>query len=435
VRLSVDITGAQADGRSSQPAVSADGEIVAFESGASNLVEGDTNGVSDVFVRDLLVNSLERVSVSSSGAQQNRSVIPPFTMAPDVTRDGRYVVFESDATNLVRTDRNGKTDVFLRDRRHKTTALVSTDSEYTQGNNDSFAPTIAPNGDVVAFESFASNLTPGQDGPREDIFVRDLRHGGTTVASVTSDGAPRAAELVTQLLQRPSLSDDGALVAFGSTSPNLVPGDGNGVEDIFLRRMDPPRARLVRKTGQSRPLVQIATDDPRAVSHLCRLDGGDPFRCTSRIRLPRLARGAHTLEVRAGGPGMLFDDTPLKVRLKVRRGGDRSDPRVRIARPSGARLRIVRGTARDVGTGVARVEVAVTYFGRVSPSKFGCLAFTSDGFRPRRCARRIYRPAQGARSWKLRLPRSIRGPVAIYARAYDRAGNRSRVAILRTTVK
>ncbi len=423
-RLSVDIRGAQANGRSSQPAISGDGEIVAFESGASNLVEGDTNGVADVFVRDLQVNALERVSISSAGKQQNKSVIPPFTVTPDVTRDGRFVVFESDATNLVPTDRNAKTDIFMRDRTRKTTALVSTDSENTQGNNDSFAPRITPDGRFVAFESFASNLTPGQDGPREDIFVRDLRRGGTAVMTVTSDGSPRAPEQVSQLLQRPSLSADARVVAFGSTAPNLVPDDGNGAEDVFIRLTDAPHARFVSRAGR---IVRVKADDPRSNAHLCRIDTRDAFRCGDRIPLPRLSKGRHILEVRAGGPGMLFDTQPLRVNVT----SDTRGPRVRITQPRGHRVKIIRGTARDALSAVRRVEVAVVYIAGGARSKPRCRALTNRGFRTRSCSARVFVRAEGLRNWQLELPTAIRGPIRVYARALDASGNRGRTAVIR----
>ena len=422
-RLSVDVGGTQGNARSSQPAISGDGEIVAFESGASNLVPGDTNGVADVFVRDLQVNSLDRVSVSSTQKQQNKSVIPPFTVVPDVSRDGRYVVFESDATNLVATDRNAKTDIFMRDRTRKTTSLVSTDSENTQGNNDSFAPRITPDGRFIAFESFASNLTPGQDGPREDIFLRDLRRGGTAVVTVTSDGTPRAPEQISQLLQRPSLSADARVVAFGSTAPNLVPDDGNAAQDVFIRLTDPPHASLV---SRSRRIVRVDADDPRSNAHLCRIDNRDPFRCGDRIRLPALSRGKHVLEVRAGGAGMLFDTSPLRVNIPA----DVRGPRVRITRPRGSSLRVIRGTARDALSSVRRVDVAVVYL-----TRGGCRVLTSRGFRRGSCRARVFRRARGAADWELRLPRSIRGPIAIYARALDTAGNRGRTAVIRTVVR
>ena len=194
--------------------------------------------------------------MDSRGRQQNAAVADPFSQMSDVSRDGRYVVFDSDATNLVRADGNQHTDVFLRDLRRRTTVLVSASSLNVQGNNDSFSPLISANGRIVAFQSLATNMAPG-DGPREDVFVRDLAQRTTSVVDVADDGSARAPELVPQLLQRPALSADGRIAAFSSTAPNLVPGDTNGREDVFVRLLDAPQTDLLRKTAGRRPIVQL----------------------------------------------------------------------------------------------------------------------------------------------------------------------------------
>src|SRR5262249_45043093 len=130
-RISVSADGAQGNGSSFFVATSADGRYVAFESFAGNLVPGDTNGKADVFVRDRLTGSIERVSVSSSGVQGNGA-----SGLPSISADGRYVVFESDADNLVPGDTNAATDVFVRDRVLGTTTRVSVSSSGAQGNAD-----------------------------------------------------------------------------------------------------------------------------------------------------------------------------------------------------------------------------------------------------------------------------------------------------------
>jgi hypothetical protein len=171
----------------------------------------------------------------------------------------------------------------------------------------------------MAFESFATNLAPG-DAPREDVFVRDLLHGSTTVATVPDAGGGRAPELVPQLLQRPSLSGDGRAVAFVSTAPNLVPGDTNGHADVFVRRLDPPDGRQAGpvRTLHGRLVVALAADDPRATAFVCRIDRGTPFACGRSVTLPQgLRPGRHLLRARAGGPGMLSDASPVRVRFRV----------------------------------------------------------------------------------------------------------------------
>jgi Tol biopolymer transport system component len=413
--------GGAGNGASGAPAISAAGGFVSFASTASNLVAGDGNGVGDVFVRDLARGRTDRVSVDSSGRQQNAAVASPFQQISDVSSDGRYVVFDSDASNLVRQDANQHTDVFLRDRRRHTTVLVSAGSLNVQGNNDSFSPLISSNGRIVAFQSLASNMAPG-DGPREDVFVRDLAQRTTSVVGVADDGSPRAAELVPQLLQRPALSADGQIAAFSSTAPNLVAGDTNGREDVFLRLLDAPQTSLGSLHRGRRPIVSLNADDPLATRFVCQLDSGPLFGCgPGRLRLPA---GHRVLRVRAGGPGMLYDPNPLVVSLRF----DRRPPRVRVHGFGHGGLRTIRGTASD-NSGVARVMVAVTYFhGR-------CLALVGHRFRPARCQARVFQRAHGSRHWSLRLPQAIRGPVAVYVRAVDRAGNRSHVLVRKGVIR
>jgi Tol biopolymer transport system component len=414
--------GSPGNAASEAPAISAGGAFVTFASKASNLVAGDTNGVGDVFVRDLVLARTERVSVDSRGRQQNRAVADPFTQVSDVSRDGRFVVFDSDATNLVRADANQHTDVFLRDRRKHTTVLVSASSLNVQGNNDSFSPLISADGRIVAFQSLATNMAPG-DGPREDVFVRDLAQRTTSVVGVADDGSPRAAELVPQLLQRPALSADGRIAAFSSTAPNLVAGDTNGREDVFLRLLDAPQTALAGKQIARRPIVTLKADDPAASSFICQLDRGPLFACgPGRTRLPA---GHRVLRVRAGGPGMLYDPKALVVPLAT----EHTPPRVTIAGLGRGPLRTIRGIASD-RSGVVRVMVAVTYF-----HGHGCRALSGHRFVRARCAVRLFQRATGRRYWSLRLPRAIRGPVVVYARAVDVAGNSSRVQLRKAILR
>lgn len=420
--VSVARDGGPGNGASGAPAISAGGGFVSFASRASNLVAGDGNGVGDVFVRDLARARTERVSVDSRGRQQNASVSAPFQQVSDVSADGRYAVFDSDATNLVPRDANQHTDVFLRDLRRRTTVLVSASSLNVQGNNDSFSPLISADGRIVAFQSLASNMAPG-DGPREDVFVRDLTQRTTSVVGVADDGSPRAAELVPQLLQRPALSADGRIAAFSSTAPNLVAGDTNGREDVFLRLLDAPQTALVGLQRGRRPIVDLGADDPLATRFVCRLDAGPLFGCApGRIRLPA---GHRALRVRAGGPGMLYDPDPLVVSLV----NEHRPPRVRVGALGRGPLRMVHGTASDA-SGVARVLVAVTYFnGR------GCDVLVGRRFRAARCPVKVFQRAVGTRHWSLRLPHAVRGPVVVYARAVDAVGNRSRVVLRKAILR
>ena len=137
------------------PAISADGRYVAFWSGASNLVPGDTNEHYDVFVRDRQLGTTDRVSVASNGTQANGD-----SAFPAISADGRYVTFESEASNVVPGDTNHARDVFVRDLRSGTTERVSVATDGTQANGDSLIPAISADGRYVAFDSAASNSSP-----------------------------------------------------------------------------------------------------------------------------------------------------------------------------------------------------------------------------------------------------------------------------------
>jgi Tol biopolymer transport system component len=237
-RVSVSSSGREGDGNSGAPAISADGRWVSFASTAANLVRGDRNRIADVFVHDLQTGRTERVSVSSRGREQNAAVIKPFTQVSDVGDDGRYVVFDSDADNLVGHDGNQDTDVFVRDRVRRRTSRVSVTARGREGNNDSFAPAMTPDTHFVVFESFAENLAP-HNGPRENVFVRDVARGTTEVVDLSAAGRPAAPRRGPQLLQQAAIARDGSAVAFASRAGNLVPGDNNRLADLFLRIIAP----------------------------------------------------------------------------------------------------------------------------------------------------------------------------------------------------
>jgi Tol biopolymer transport system component len=224
-RISVSSTGAQGNGNSFDPSMSADGRFVAFDSDASNLVLNDTNFADDVFVRDRTTHTTRRVSVSSTGAQGNDG-----SSDPSISADGRFVAFRSSASNLVPGDTNGVLDLFVRDRTTHTTTRISVSSTGAQGNENSYDPSISGDGRFVAFFSFASNLMPADTNGVPDIFVRDRTTHATTRVSLSSSGAQGD-----DLSLEPSISADGRFVAFDSSASNLVPGDTNGVQDVFVR--------------------------------------------------------------------------------------------------------------------------------------------------------------------------------------------------------
>jgi uncharacterized repeat protein (TIGR01451 family) len=230
---SVSSAGVQGDRDSELPAVSADGRFVAFVSLSDNLVPGDTNGAADIFVRDRLTGTTERVNVSSSGAQANGdSGLLNGMGGPSISADGRHVAFDSQATNLVKGDTNGAIDVFVRDRGAGTTERVSVASDGTQGNGDSTHPSISADGSRVAFGSFATNLVQPDTNLASDVFVHD-RSAGTTVR--VSD-APNGSQGNNWSFS-PKLDGNGHLVAFDSFASNLG-GNPNSTVQVFLRDLD-----------------------------------------------------------------------------------------------------------------------------------------------------------------------------------------------------
>ena len=229
-RVSVDSGGAEGDGLSYGPSISADGRFVAFASLATNLVAGDTNGSRDVFVRDRLLATTERVSVDSTGAESQNDTSGSIHAPLSISADGLRVAFSSDATNLVPGDTNGTSDVFVRDRLFGTTERVSVDSAGTQGNADSFHPSISADGLAVAFDSFATNLVSGDTNAVGDVFVRNLRRATTERVSVSSAGAQAS-----RWSDVPSISTDGRCVAFDSADTSLASGDTNAAWDAFVR--------------------------------------------------------------------------------------------------------------------------------------------------------------------------------------------------------
>jgi Tol biopolymer transport system component len=227
-RVSVDSVGVQANNQSSMPSISGDGRYVAFNSSATNLVPGDTNGVDDVFVHDRVTGATERVSVDTAGLQANAQDYA-YNYAPSISADGRYVAFESYASNLVPGDTNGIWDIFVHDRVTAATERVSVDSPGAQGNGNSYGPSISADGRYVVFESSASNLVPGDTNGAADVFVRDRATGATGRVSVDSAGAQG-----NYWSSLPSISADGRYVTFDSSATNLVPGDTNSTLDVFV---------------------------------------------------------------------------------------------------------------------------------------------------------------------------------------------------------
>lgn len=206
------------------PTVSRDGTVVAYDSPASNLVPGDTNRLIDAFVREWQTGLTRRVSVGNNGAQGNHD-----SFSPGVSSDGMHVAFSSRASNLVTGDTNGYTDVFFRDRVLRTTSRISVSSSGTESNKGSGFSSVSADGRYIAFQSDGSNLVPGDTNNNADVFVHDRQTGETTRISVSSSGGQGNGRSYV-----PSISPDARYVAFTSSASNLVPGDTNGKSDVFV---------------------------------------------------------------------------------------------------------------------------------------------------------------------------------------------------------
>jgi hypothetical protein len=224
-RASASSAGVEGNSGSGGTSISADGRFVAFESNSSNLVGNDTNGVMDIFVRDRMNNTTRRVSVSSAGVEANA-----MGGHATISADGRFVAFESQASNLVGNDTNSDNDIFVRDRKNHTTKRVSVNSAGTAANDDSQEASISADGRYVSFGSDATNLVGNDTNAQPDVFVRDRKSHTTRRVSVSSAGTE-----ANGLSGNPSVSADGRFVAFHSAATNLVGNDTNAKYDIFIR--------------------------------------------------------------------------------------------------------------------------------------------------------------------------------------------------------
>lgn len=210
-------------------AFSGDGRLVVFVSRASNLVPGDANGWTDVFVRDRTGRTTRLVSVNTNGTASGQGE----SLAPVISADGRWVAFESLAGDLVTGDTNRLSDVFLRDLNTATTRLVSvTTNGLPRANGASFAPAVSSDGRYVAFESLATNLVTGvlDTNAASDVFLRDLVQGRTMLLSKHASTNRTGSGTSTA----PQFSADGSRLLFVSTATNLVAGVTNTSGDVYV---------------------------------------------------------------------------------------------------------------------------------------------------------------------------------------------------------
>jgi Tol biopolymer transport system component/subtilisin-like proprotein convertase family protein len=233
-------TGSSSNGYSYPTSISNDGRYVVFSSTASNLVTGDGNSAADVFLWDRQIDTINLVSRASTGS----SGISQFDR-PVISGDGNYVVFASNANNLVTGDGNGAADVFLWERQTGNVTLVSRTSTGNSGNSSSTAPVISHDGRYVAFASEASNLTAGDSNFTTDVYVYDRQTNTVKLISHTNTGSSG-----NSYATAPVMSADGQYIVFSSGASNLASSDINGGSaDVFLWDRQTDRVSLVSRTN------------------------------------------------------------------------------------------------------------------------------------------------------------------------------------------
>lgn len=242
--VSVNSAGAGSGGGNSvNPAISSGARFVVFASDAPNLVTNDFNAKKDVFRRDRGTGETVLLSVNQLGRSANTD-----SANPVISANGRFVAFESRASDIVANDNNGAIDVFVYDASSNAAFLVSTSTNGVSGSGDSFAPRFSADGNLVVFVSTADNLTANDTNGTGDVFVRNLTTGVTTLVSVSTNGQSGAGAS-----SSPSISTNGRFVVFASAAPDLAANDANNNTDVFWRDLNSGMTALVsvNTNGQS----------------------------------------------------------------------------------------------------------------------------------------------------------------------------------------
>lgn len=225
--LSSSTSGTLGNNTSDSPAMTPDTRYVVFSTASTNLVEGDANGMRDIFRKDIQTGELARCSLTSAAVEPNQHCY-----APAISGDGRYVIFRTTASNLVPDDTNTVDDIFCKDMASGDLTRVSTDSTGAQANGKSDYPCINGDGSYIAFASWATNLVAGGTTGTQ-IFRKDRVSGEVEIVSESGAGT-----LGNGNCSSPRISSSGRYIAFGSAATNLVPGDVNARYDVFRKDMD-----------------------------------------------------------------------------------------------------------------------------------------------------------------------------------------------------
>ncbi|MEA2025094.1 MAG: calcium-binding protein, partial [Chloroflexota bacterium] len=241
--VSVSSSGVNGDGDSEGPAISASGRFIVFASGAHNLIDGRWLPSWQIYLRDRAKGRTFLVSKNSAGGRAN-----DMSFNPEISADGRYVVFESNATNLTGKGTKGAQQIYLRDRKLRKTFLISQNNVGKAGNSYSGQPQVSANGRFVAFMSWATNLTSKDTNLFDQIYLRDRKLKRTFLISQHKG---KAANNETY---DPRMSADGRFVVFASIASNLAAADTNGKRDIYLRDRAKGKTKRVSLNWKGRQL-------------------------------------------------------------------------------------------------------------------------------------------------------------------------------------
>jgi len=298
IRVSVGLAGAEANGDSSAPSISADGSKVAFVSSANNLVTGDTNGANDVFVVDVATLGVTRASVRSTNTQTNLA-----SYAPSISGDGRKVAFESLAGNLVSGDTNEVRDIFVRDLVARTTIRASVSSAGVQGKAESREPSLSYTGSSVAFSSASSNLVARDTNGRADVFLRNLASRRTIRLSIPSSGQANGS------CAGVALTSDGLRAVYQTSASNLTAHDSNGRSDVFVAAWGPRvLTRVQGATVYDTAVEASRRSAPSGASSVVVVNGSDWKAALSASALAGTVRGPILYATRYTLPSVTSDE-------------------------------------------------------------------------------------------------------------------------------
>jgi hypothetical protein len=258
------------------PAMNGDGTVVAFTSTATNLDPGDTDGLGDVYIKDLASGDLTLASTSDGGSKGNDA-----SSASGLSRDGTRVVFESQATNLDPGDADGIDDIYVKDVTTGDLTLASATKSGVKGNGISARPAISANGRRAAFDSTSDNLVGADSDTNQDVYVKIVATGKLLLVSRSATGAKG-----NRFSHEPSLSGNGLKVAFASAATNLDPADTDTAEDIFIKNIPTGAVQLASTSdtgvkGNDSSIFPVLSGDGKHVVFISRATNLDPADTTS----------------------------------------------------------------------------------------------------------------------------------------------------------